>query len=253
MANKYFRNVNLIYGAATAWSSTDGGPNDTTIPTSADDVFFTANSGNVTGLGGGSVCRNIDFTGYNKTFTTSTAALSVNGNVILSPAMTITRTGVVSTMVVNTNCVFTSNGVYVPGITVNNTITMTLVDTLNTGTINNSGIITWVGAGGFNTGTYTFTAGGTHIFRVGSIYSIGTFINTFSSNANHVLIRSDTLGTRASLYATEECNIGFTDFTDINASLGRPLFSFNGIITNCIDVFNFTDNPPETRAEVFMI
>jgi hypothetical protein len=57
----------------------------------------------------------------------------------------------------------------------------------------------------------------------------------------HGLIRSATAGVKVNLTVTGNCNIGYMDFTDINASGGRTLYSFNGVITSCINIVSMTD------------
>lgn len=54
--------------ASTKWATTSGGAGGAAIPTTADDVYFDANSGaGTTTLSGNSTCRSINFTGYTGT------------------------------------------------------------------------------------------------------------------------------------------------------------------------------------------
>lgn len=73
MAAKYAIGAGGNWTADTTWSTTDGGSNDTTKPTAADDVFLTSNSGNVV-IDAASVCRSLNCTGFTGSFTHSAGA-----------------------------------------------------------------------------------------------------------------------------------------------------------------------------------
>lgn len=72
MAIYYFRNSGDVnWGLSTNWSTTDGGPGDGAVPTSSDDAYFTANSGNCTVNSTTRQCKDLIFTGYTNTITVS--------------------------------------------------------------------------------------------------------------------------------------------------------------------------------------
>lgn len=247
--NKYFRDVNQAYTLASSWSSSDNGIADTVVPTAADDVFFTASSGNCTSITGGAA-KSLNFTGYTKTLTWTTGQLNVSGNITLSPAMTLIA-GTNNMFNILASCIFTSNGKYVPGIiNINSTATITLADTLNVNRIVLSANSIWAGTVGFNTDSLEILGGLEHIFTFPNTYKIGTFRNTYSTGSAHTIIRCDLIFP-IPLYATGECNIGFTDFTYVDASLGRPLYSFNGVVMDCINVFTMTDYVPPVSSTTF--
>jgi len=100
MADKYW------VGNGGAWSDDDnhwalasgGAPGDGNIPTSADDVYFDANSFNaaaqVVEVDGTSSCRSIDWTGATNTPAfAKTNQLNVYGSITFIPSMTISGTG----------------------------------------------------------------------------------------------------------------------------------------------------------------
>jgi len=70
MASKYGIGTGVNFAADTSWSTTSGGSNDTTMPTTADDAFLDANSGAFT-INTGSVCRSLNCTNYGNTLTHS--------------------------------------------------------------------------------------------------------------------------------------------------------------------------------------
>lgn len=94
MATYYFRNTGDVnWGTASNWSLTDGGGATGAVPTSADDAYFTSNSGNCTVNGTLRVCKTLVFSGvgagnYAGTLT-MTNNITVSGNITLSATMTI--------------------------------------------------------------------------------------------------------------------------------------------------------------------
>lgn len=98
MANRYWRGGAGTWNAAntTNWSATSGGAGGASVPTSADDVFFDANSGTGVVTLSGTVdmkARNIDCTGFTGTWThTNGVYLNCYGNLTLASGMTYTPT-----------------------------------------------------------------------------------------------------------------------------------------------------------------
>jgi fibronectin-binding autotransporter adhesin len=138
--------------AGTKWSTTDGGAGGSSVPTSADDVFFTAASGasTVTIATGNTGAKSITCTGFTGTLT-GTAAITVSGSVTLVAGMTFTHTGTVTFADTGT---LTTAGKTFGGVTIATTgITLTLGDALNVGTRT----IT-ITRGTFTTNNYTVTA-----------------------------------------------------------------------------------------------
>jgi hypothetical protein len=82
--------------AGAKWSATSGGPGGVSVPTTADDVFFTnLSTGTCTIATGNTGARSINCTGFTGTITGS-ANISVAGSVTLVAAMTYTHTGTVT-------------------------------------------------------------------------------------------------------------------------------------------------------------
>lgn len=107
MATKYFINggVNNNYTDNTNWSTTPGGANDTTAPTSSDDVRLDGSSPNCVLNASGNALTFV-CTGYTNTLSGS-AGLSVAGNVTFVSGMTITATG---TLTITATATLTSGG-----------------------------------------------------------------------------------------------------------------------------------------------
>lgn len=75
----------------THWSTSSGGIGGAPVPTSSNDVYFDANSGNgtVTLLNGSQSCLSLDFTGFTGTLT-GTIILKIYGSLTLGSGMTVT-------------------------------------------------------------------------------------------------------------------------------------------------------------------
>lgn len=145
MATYYFRNTgDTNWGTASNWSLTDGGGATGAVPTSADDAYFTSNSGNCTVNASARVCKTLIFSGvgagnYSGTLT-MTFAITVSGSVTLSSTMTITGAGALNIIATST---ITSNGkIWPTPLAFGNIITVTLADNL---TVNNNVSFTFAG------------------------------------------------------------------------------------------------------------
>lgn len=111
MANLYFRNTgNVNYNVTTNWSATDGGGSVGAIPTSADTVYLTSNSGPCT-VNVASVSNSFICTAYTNTLTFTSSVSMFGSTIILSSGMTINGTGGLS---VQSSCTITSNGKTIP-------------------------------------------------------------------------------------------------------------------------------------------
>lgn len=95
MANRYW-----VAGTGTAywsdtnttnWSASSGGPGGASVPTSADDVFFDANSSNFLGwLSGTRIAKSVNCTGYTGGNFGGTGGLQLSGDLTYSSTMTLT-------------------------------------------------------------------------------------------------------------------------------------------------------------------
>ncbi len=153
MANRYWVGGSASWDgtAGTKWSSTSGGAGGASVPTSADDVFFTSSStGTVTIASGNTGAKSINCTGFTGTLT-GTAAISVAGSMTLVSGMTYSHTGIVTFTGTGT---LNTAGKTFSGIVVNGSgITLTLASALNT----SSRTIT-VTSGSFVTSNFSVTA-----------------------------------------------------------------------------------------------
>ena len=96
MANRYWVGGTGSWDgtAGTKWAATSGGAGGASVPTTADDVFFDANSGasTVTIAAGNTGCKSMTCTGFTGTLT-GTGTLTIAGGFTLVSGMTCTATG----------------------------------------------------------------------------------------------------------------------------------------------------------------
>ena len=153
MANRYWRNVggNWDNAAGTKWASTLGGGGGASVPTSADDVFFT-NATNCVISAGNTGAKSITCTGYTGTLS-GTSAITVSGSVTLVAGMGYTYTG---TLTINATSTLTSAGKTFGSITISASgSTVTLADALTVG----AGSSTILTAGTIDLNGFTLSTG----------------------------------------------------------------------------------------------
>ena len=94
MADRYWvgGTANWDGTAGTKWATTSGGAGGASVPTSADNVFFDANSGagTVTIATVNANCNNLNFTGFTGTIfsVSNTPEIFIYGNLVVSAGMT---------------------------------------------------------------------------------------------------------------------------------------------------------------------
>ena len=187
--------------AGTKWSATSGGAGGASVPTTADDVFFDANStGTVTIASGNTGAKSINCTGFAGTIT-GTAAITVAGSVTLVAGMTYTHTGTITFTGTGT---LTTAGKTFSGVTVDGVgITLTLGDALDTATRSVT-----VTRGTFDTANYAVTAGA-----------------LVSNNTN---VRTITLGS-STLTLTANGGVGFDTPTNLTFNANTSQINLSGL------------------------
>lgn len=200
---------------STPWSTSSGGAGGASAPTSSDNVYFDASSGDcvwVTGSGIAKEVNNINFTGYTGTFSSGlggdpVSSLNIYGNLTFGSGMNLTATKIeFKFTATSTGKTITTNGINIPrGGT--RTLTFdgvgggwTLQDTLSTngqvvltnGTLNfNNQNVTMRNFSSSNSNTRTLTMGSGTINLTytggGSIWDISTSTNlTLTANTSTV-------------------------------------------------------------------
>lgn len=135
MANRYWVGGSATWNATAGskWSLTDGGAGGEAVPTSSDDVFFTATSGAVTiTLGAIATAKTFTCTGFTGTFAMSTFSMNLAGDITLVSTMALTGTSAIG-FSLGTACNVTTGGLTIPVVfTFGNSLTFTLMDDFNT-------------------------------------------------------------------------------------------------------------------------
>jgi hypothetical protein len=194
MADRYWVGGTAAWDgtAGTKWSTTSGGGGGASVPTSADDVFFTnLSSGTCTISSGNTGAKSINCTGFTGTLA-GNAVIIVSGSVTLDAGMTFTYNG---TMTLNGTGTLTSAGKTFGPVNISGSgITVTLGGALNIG-----GNTLTVTQGTLDTANYNLTA---------SVIS--------SANSN---VRTITLGS-STLTLSGSTPIGFSTNTNLTFNAG---------------------------------
>ena len=206
MANRYWVGGTASWDgtAGTKWATTSGGAGGAAVPTSADDVFFDANSGAVTCTiaSGNTGAKSITCTGFTGTLAGS-AAITISGSVTLVAGMTVTYSG---TITFNATGTLTTAGKTIGPIDVSGSgITTTLGDALTS-----SGAVT-VTQGTFATNNYNVTA---------------TQLLSSNSNTRTINLGSSTV----TLSGSTPVNFATTTNLTFNAGTSTVITTASGII-----------------------
>jgi len=200
MADRYWVGGNAIWDstAGTKWATTAGGAGGASVPTSADNVFFTVASNAIT-LTGAIACANLTVTNTatgNKFLTGTSGALSIYGSLDIQVAFTWSSTASVAFLSTTASTVNASNATIAGSVTFGSSTT---------------------GATGSWTLTSALTTTAGCNFHSGTLDTAG-FSFTASSFSSNVSTRSRTLTLGASTLtftSTAPFNLG----TPTNANL----------------------------------
>lgn len=111
MANRYWNpSSSGNWGDKSSWAETDGGSTGFSVPTSADDVFFTATNTNNCGINVVANCNSLDFSGYSGTVSGS-STLNIYGSITMDSAMSLTYTGMIIFKSTSSGNTITSDGI----------------------------------------------------------------------------------------------------------------------------------------------
>jgi hypothetical protein len=183
MADRYWRGGTAAWDgtAGSKWADTAGGATGAAVPTTADDVFFDANSvGIITIATGNTGAKSINCTGFTGTLVQN-ANITVAGSVTLVSGMTFTNTS--GTMSITGTGTITSAGKTLRTTEINGSgITVTLGDALSTG-----GQTIRILQGTFDTSASNYSV------TCQFFESTGTNARTINFNGSTVTVNSNTL------------------------------------------------------------
>ncbi len=202
MANRYLKATGN-YSAVATWSETDGGAAGASAPTSADNVYITANGNGLTlTLDAASAAALVLCSGASTATLAGTQTWTVGGNVTLLATMTVPNT--ITWTITGTGNFAGSTLATLGAINLNGTA-HTLSGALTNTVLTRNGTAT-------KTDTLTLTSGTTVTCTTCAL--IG------NSAINRLLVQSSTLGTAATITATNwtgTLNADFMDITSTNA------------------------------------
>jgi len=119
MASRYWVGGTGDWDATTTthWSATTGGAGGQSVPTSADDVFFDANSTGIITLSANiqHFCLNLDFSGFTGTLQGGGGAVDIYGSLTLGSGMTNNTTKPFRFYATTTGHTITTNGITISG------------------------------------------------------------------------------------------------------------------------------------------
>jgi hypothetical protein len=258
MASRYFVNggVDNLYATTGNWSATSGGAGGAGVPAVGDDVFFDANSPNMTAMGANRQISSIDFTGYTNTFTLD-QNLQVTGtsgsifNAVFVSGMTLDGTG---TLTMGASRSLTTAGKTIPTLVFNTAGTTTLNDdvtvstqltlttsasnpTLNGNTIYCQGNLVHNGSSAVISGTTNIVMSGTG--TVSGSSTSGRIANNFTINTSGTITFSGicrfgggTFTYTAGTVVTTGSTIFFSSTETINAAgVIWDAMTFTGAVT----------------------
>ena len=216
MADRYWVGGTAAWDgtAGTKWSTTSGGAGGASVPTSADDVFFTNLSTGTCTVDATANCKSLNFTGFTGGFTGTIFNINVYGSVTLVAGMTFTYS---AAFIIRGNCTFTSAGKTVGSLRIGvfsafENPVVTLGDALTLSGGAGAGALQ-LNEGTFNTGNYNLTA--TTIAAAGGVV-------TANLGSSTITITS-TSGTALNFIAA-----------DLTLNAGTSEIVFTGGSVNCI-------------------
>lgn len=263
-------NTNWNASPTTNWAATSGGTTRVAAPGATDDVTFDGvgvNANTVSIISAGTTVLSFSVTGGYTSTMTFTGSLTVAGTITLGANMTIAGAGTLTSSAAGT---LTSTGKTWPNAftvstagatrtfadawTIGGTLTFSITATITlsglltvngTMSILNGVVLTFAGAFGWTIQTFlsNHSSAATLTLVNGITYIITISFNASASRIGSIfLITSDHATNKAILTLNNgaSCNV-FASFTRIDASAGRPIYSFNGTITTCLNIYSFTD------------
>lgn len=241
MANRYWVGGTATWDnqVGTKWSATSGGAGGASVPTTADDVFFDANSTGTVTIGTTNAgAKSINCTGFTGGIT-ATNAITVAGSYTLVAGQTYTGSGPITLTGTGT---LTTAGKTIGQLEVNGTgITVTLGDALNIAS-SNSLLVTngTFNTAGYNVTAYTLssTAGGTRTITLssstitlsgptGAINLATTASLTVNANTSQINLTDQSAG--ATLGGKTLYNVSFTSTSGSGARTIRSTGTFNNL------------------------
>lgn len=209
MANRFWVGGTGNWSDTAHWSATSGGAGGSSVPTSADNVYFDALSFSATGqtvtVDVLANCLDMDWTGAlkNPTFA-GTFNLNVYGSLTTIAAMQTTFSGGLFFTAASTGKTITTNGLIFTtslifntvagGWTLQDNVTTTVAFTFNAGNLNTNGkSVSCVNFSSSGSNVRTLTLGSSTITISGTLNFATTTNFTFSAGSSTIIISGNTV------------------------------------------------------------
>lgn len=212
MATKYLRAVGGDLTIDAGWSLSSNGPNDTTKPTSVDDVICDTSSGALAS-GNSSQAKSITFLGASNSFS-GNGTITLYGNITLNSTMTFTFTGaLIFSHTTGTAIITSASKTWIGSITISGIGgTTVLGDVFNAGSI-----------------ASIYVTGGTFNFN-GYNASVGYLQGYGSSNTRAIIMNTETVSLTATTVNSVLLNFSFT--TGLTFTPGTATIKITGNTAN---------------------
>lgn len=256
-------NTKTLVGNWTISGTLTCATNTTTINKTTAEVL-SCGGWTVTGITAGSI--NITLTGgtWSGTNTntvsgtiTLSSGVTISGVVHISGCTLVGSSGVTttsSTLTIDGSSTLNTSPVSFATVTIPGSITLTLSSLLTATTLNftnASFTVTFAGTSGFSVGTWscTNTAAST-VNMVNTVtYTVTTAFTASTSRTGAIVTFTSDHATNLAILTLNNgasCTV-LASFTRIDASAGRAIWTFNGTITTCNNIFSLTDAFPPAQ------
>jgi len=195
-------------GVTTNWSTTSGGPNGASVPTTADDVIFDQFGTYTVTMSSGLSCQNFIVSAGTVTFTSVAATVAVNGGMDLVAGTMWSTVSTITFTSPNAGNLVTTNGSVITGnVTFNGAGSWTLGSALTLSTAGGSGLTVVRGE---------FYTNGQSVTCAGPLQSTGTLVRAIDLANSTVTISANTT---SAIFISSATNLTFNAGTSqINLS-----------------------------------
>jgi hypothetical protein len=226
MADRYWvgGTANWDATAGTKWSATNGGAGGASVPTAADDVYFTLLSGLVTvTVSATANCRDLNFTGFIGTFAGS-SIVNIAGSLTFSTGMTRSHTGAINfTAASGSQTITTAGKTFGGAVNIGSSGTSTATWTLQDAFISTTATNLTITSGTFSTNNFNVT--------VNSLISSNSNVRTINlgSSTITILAGAGALNLATATNLTFNAGTSQIDLTASGAAFSGGSQTFNNV------------------------
>jgi len=260
MANRYWVGGTATWDgtAGSKWALTTGGAGGQAVPTTADTVFFDANSGaNTVTIGTGAVCSALTMTGFTGTLAFGTNTISVAGTgTVFTGATTYSVSGTPLILVTNTSG--TARAITTGAVSEAQSISFNVNAGGGTLTVSGSGFVRDLIFSGSFGGSFpngTLTIYGNLTFKSGMTVTAGVGTRTFAATSGTQKITSAALNLDFPLTFSGTATYQLQDALSVGTATSRLItftsgtIDLNGFVLTHFGIFSSSNS--NTRSIAF--